>query len=253
MARTLGQVAGVMMAIRKKDGDVGKELQKRIQAEALTTGLSKVFTPKTESSNEVENAALHARHPDKYKPVAVKAEDALREMMKYAVPAMDVAASVDRANQSANASIIIAGKPLVEDVPVSHLLWMVDYLGEWRKATSLLPVLNPTKNWTPLENGTFESDPEVTASNEKDLVPIVLHEGNDKHPPQVQLVQKDMIYVGKYTARDLSGAIPESRKKELLDRCDLVITAVKDAIARANQTPAPEIREGEIILGFLLA
>ena len=73
-----------------------------------------------------------------------------------------------------------------------------------------------------------------------------------KHPPQVQAIEK-RIQVGHYTTTSLSGAIKESRKRELLERSDTLINAVKDAIARANQTPATEITEGETLFGFLFA
>lgn len=253
MARTLGQVAGVMMHIRQKDGDAGKAIQKRIQAETLTTGMTKTFTPKSET-DEHESAMLRARHPDKYKAVALTVQAALGEVAGYAIPAMDITATADKTNQSASADIIINGKPLIKDVPVSHLLWLGGtYLGELRKFIALLPVLDPTKDWHPADGGIHETTPEVIAANDKDLVPVVLHEGNDKHAPNVQLVQKDQVYAGKYTSKSLSGAIYESRKKELLDRMDLLIAAAKDAAARANQVPATEVSEGEIIFGFLLA
>jgi hypothetical protein len=252
--RTLGQVAGVMMHVRQKDGDAGKMIQKRIQSETLTTGLAKVFSPKSESGNEHEDAMLRARHPDKYKAVALTVEAALAEVAGYAIPAMDITATADRTNQSANADVIIDGKPLIGNVPVSHLLWLGGtYLGELRKFISLLPVLDPTKQWVPGDGGIYESTPEVIAANDKELVPVVLHEGTDKHPPQVQLVQKDQVYVGKYVSKSLSGAIYESRKKELLDRMDQLIAAVKDAAARANQAPVTEVSEGEAIFRFLLA
>lgn len=252
--RTLGQVAGVMMHIRQKDNDAGKGIQKRIQSETLTTGLTKVFTPKSESLDEHENAMLKARHPDKYKAVALTVMSALEEVAEYAIPAMDVTATADKANQSASADIIINGKILVPAVPVSHLLWLGGtYLGELKKFLSLLPVLDPTKEWHPADGGIYESTPEVIAANDKELVPVVLHEGTDRHPPQVQLVQKDQVYVGRYVSKSLSGAIYESRKKELLDRMDLLIAAVKDAAARANQAPATEVSEGKAIFGFLLA
>lgn len=253
-ARTLGQVAGVMMHIRQQDGDAGKVLQKKVQSEALTTGMTKVFTPKSETADEHESAMLKARHPDKYKAVALTVKTALEEAAGYAIQALDVTATADKANQSASADVIVGGEVLIPGVPVSHLLWLGGtYLGELRKFIALLPVLDPTKEWHPADGGIYETTPEVIAANDKELVPITLHDGNDKHPPQVQLVQKDQVYVGKYTSKSLSGAIRESRKKELLDRMDTLIAAVKDAAARANQTPVTEVSEGEAIFGFLLA
>ena len=92
MARTLGQVAGVMMPIRQKDGDVGKDLQKRIQSEALTTGLKKIYTPVQDPDEEGARGVLTVRQPNSFKPVALTVQAALEEVVKYAIPALDITA-----------------------------------------------------------------------------------------------------------------------------------------------------------------
>jgi hypothetical protein len=251
MSRTLSQVIGVLTAVRQKDNDMGTELKKKVQSETLTTGLSKVYTPDADPDEEGARGILTARQPNSYKAVAVRVEDALKEAMEYSVPAMDAVATNDKTNQVASADIVVNGTPLARDVPISHLLWLEKYLGEWRKFIALLPTLDPTKNWT-LDDGVYKSDTVKQGSFVKEVVPLVLHPGTDKHPPQVQAIEKS-VHVGEYANTSLSGAVYDSRKKELLDRADLLIRAVKDAAARANQTLAIEVREGEAILGFLLA
>jgi hypothetical protein len=246
--RTLGQVAGVMMHIRQKDGDAGKDLQKRVQSEALTTGMTKVYKP------DDENAPSTAREPDRHKAVAVKVEEVLREAALCGIPALDITATADRTNQVANADIIVEGKILVPAVPVSHLLWLGGYLGEWKKFVSLLPVLDPTKNWTPDEGrGIHKGDEEETVRFTKEVVSLLGIAPTDKHPGQWQPIQKE-TRVGKYVSIVLSGAVTEARKKHLIAQADILITAVKDAAARANLTPATEeTSEGTAIFGFLLA
>ena len=251
MARTriLAQVVGVETAARQKDNDTGKDLLKRVQSEALTTGHNKVFTPLQDPE---ESGTLTVHEPNSFKPVALTVPDSLKEAMTHAIPALDIVATKDKTNQSANADVLIDGSPLLTGVPVSHLLWLEKYLTEWRKFISVLPVLNPTKKWNPGDSGIYVSDPEETGSFTKEIVPLVLHPGTDKHPPQVQAIEK-RIQVGHYTTTSLSGAIKESRKRELLERSDTLINAVKDAIARANQTAATEVTEGETLFGFLFA
>jgi hypothetical protein len=252
-ARTLAQVVGVETAARQRDNDTGVEYSKKVQSEALTTGHNHVYTPVEDPDEAGARGILTVKQPNSYKPVALTVPAALAEMKRHAVSAMDVVATKDATNQHANADIIINGEVLVPQVPVSHLLWLEKYFGEWRKkAISVLPVLNPTKNWNPKDDGIFESDVVVTGSFTKEIVPLELHKGTDKHPPQVQAIEKP-VHVGDYAKADLSGAIRDTRKRELLDRCDLLIAAIKDAIARANQTPATEVTEGEDIFRFLLA
>lgn len=246
--RTLGQVAGVMMHIRQRDGNAGKDLQKRVQSEALITGMTKVYKP------DDENAPSTAREPDKHKAVAVKVEEALREAARHGIPALDVTATADRTNQVANADIIVDGEILVPAVPVSHLLWLGGtYLGEWKKFVELLPVLDPTKNWTPDEGrGIHKGDEEETVRFTKEVVSLLGIAPTDKHPGQWQPIQKE-TRVGKYVSTVLSGAVTEARKKHLIEQADILIAAVKDAAARANQAPATEVSEGEAVFGFLLA
>jgi len=250
--RILGQVIGIETMARQKDNDFAVEMRKRLASDALTTGHNHVYFPLQDPDEEGARGVLTVRQPNSYKAVALTAEDALKESMRLSVAALDVVATKDRTNQHANADVIVNKSVLIGGAPVSHLLWLEKYLGEWRKSVSLVPVLNPTKKWNLRDGGIYETDPEDTQSFTKEVVPLVLHPGTDKHAPQVQPIEKS-VHVGHYTKTALSGAIYESRKKELLDRFDLVIAAVKDAIARANQAAVTEVKEGEDLMRFLLA
>jgi hypothetical protein len=251
--RTLAQVVGVETAAREKDNNTGVETQKRLKSEPLTSGHNHVYFPLQDPDQEGAKGTLTAPQPNSYKPVAVTVEAALKEMMRQAIPAIDTVATKDATNQGANADVIVNEYVLLPKVPVSHLLWLEKYLGEWRKKSiSILPVLDPTKDWTLRDSGIYESAPADTQIFTREVVPLILHPGNDKHAPQVQPLEKQ-VHVGHYTKSSLSGAVYESRKQELLDRFDLVISAVKDAIARANQTTAVEVSEGVTLMSFLLA
>ena len=251
--RTLSQVVGTLTSIRQKDNDAGAKLKKEVQNEDLTSGLIKTHTPLEDMDPDTARRMLVNVQPDVYKAVALTIPDALRQAMEYAIPAIDAVATNDATNQHANASVLLPdGTELLKDVPVSHLLWLEKYLAEWRKFISVLPVLNPTKRWTLGDSGIYRSDPEERGSTAKRVVPLVLHPGTDKHAPNVQPIE-DTLPTGHYTSIALSGAIYPSRKRELLDRFDMVINAVRDAASRANQAPAVEKREGEELLKFLLA
>lgn len=245
-ARTLGQVIGVEKLTRQKDNLVGAELKKKVQSEPLIKGLTKVYFP------DDENAPSTAREPDQYKAVAVTAENALAEAAKYSAAALDVVATKDAANQHARADIVVNGETLVPDVPVSHLLFLENYIGEWKGFLAALPVLDPTRHWT-ISNGTgvHRADTEETVRFTKEVVPLVLHPGTPQHPPQVQAINKD-TRVGRYETTILSGAVDEKRKKHLLDNADTLLAAIKDAIAVANRTTVAEKEEGTVLLDFLL-
>ena len=253
MARTLSQVISNLTALRSSDNEQGALLKKQVQNEDLTTGLDKTHTPLPDMDDDTYHRMLVNLQPDVHKAVALTVSDALRKAMEYAVPAVDAVATNDATNQHANASVILPdGTELLKNAPVSHLLWLEKYLTEWRKFISVLPVLDPTKSWTAKDSDIYESTPEVRGSTARKVIPLLLHPGTDKHAPQVQPLE-DTIATGHYTTVALSGAVYPSRKRELLDRFDMVIAATRDAAARANHTPAVEVKEGELLLKFLLA
>jgi hypothetical protein len=247
-ARTLGQVIGVEKHLRQADNDAGKVIKKNIQSETLTTGLTKVYIP------DDPEAPPTAREPDQYKMVAVKVEEAFREAMKYAVPAMDITATKDRTNQVANADIILPdGTSLLKNVPISHLLWLEHYLGDWKGFFSVTPTLDPAKNWTFDEGmGIHKGSVVEQVRFAKEMAVLPLTPTTKEHPGTGQPYTKE-TRTGKYDNTALSGAVTERRRKDLIAKADLLLAAVKDAIARANQTTAVEVSEGEILLGFLLA
>jgi hypothetical protein len=253
-ARTLSQVVGTLTSIRQRDNDTGTELKKKIQNEDLTTGLNKTHTPLPDMDEDTAHRMLVNVQPDVYKAVALTVPAALKQAMEYAIPAIDAVATNDKTNQHANADVILPdGAILLKDAPVSHLLWLEKYLTEWRKFISVLPVLDPTKEWTPGDSNIYsQAHPEIRGSTAKKALVLPLHPGTDRHPPQAQVIE-DTVATGHYTTIALSGAIYPSRKRELLDRFDMVINAVKDAAARANHTPAVEVKEGEELLKFLLS
>lgn len=247
-ARILGQVIGVERHLRAKDNEMGTDLQKRVQVTQLVTGLEKIYTP-----DQVDAPPEHI-FPDESKEVSLTVEEALREAIRYATPAMNIVATKDRTNQRASADIIIRGSTLVHDVPVSHLLWLENYLGEWRKFVAVLPVMDRAKRWIPVDgsNGLYTAEGETAGKYVEETVPLVLHPGNDRHAPNaVPLTKK--VHVGTFRTTHFTGAITEDRKRQLLDRADELIAAVKDATARANRTTAVEdVTEGGALFGYLL-
>jgi hypothetical protein len=245
-AKTLGQVIAVERTLRQTDNDQGARIKRELAKEALTLGAVKEYTP------DDDNAPASERVPTQYAEVQHKVEDDLALAMRYAIPAIDAAATKDTTNTVAKADVFIDGQPLLMQVPISHLLWLEHYLAEWRGFLHTLPVLAATKQWTwDRDSQIFRARPEITARNLKTTEPLVLHPGTDKHPPQVTTVNKE-THVGTYTNTVLSGAIPAARKRDLIDRCNALEVAVKDAVARANRTPVTEVNEGETILGFIL-
>jgi hypothetical protein len=247
MASTLSQVIGVEKHLRKKDNEVGSDLKKKVQVPSLVTGRVKTFAP---LSDDIPPGQYG---PEEYQEVALTVHDALTRAAKYSAAALDIVAVKDKTNQRANADVILSGTAVLKDVPVSHLLFLEDYFIEWRSFLAVLPVLDPSRKWTEDagRQGLYHSTPEISHRNLPDKVPVVLYAHTEKHPAQVQLVDKQ-VHVGNFTTVIQSGAVTADRKQHLLDNADSIIAAVKDAISRANRTPAEEVSEGDILMSLLL-
>ncbi len=246
MARTLAQLIMTERTVRKIDNDRGSEIRNALAKETSTLGQVKQYKPDNEPQNPNEIV------PPVVTVVQHRVEDDLDTAMRYAVAAMDATATKDTANCHAAADLVVDDTVLVPKVPISHLLWLEGYLQEWQAFLAMLPVLSPAREWTYDANARHHrSVPEEQVKTSKETVPLVLHPGNDKHPPQAERLIQD-VRIGKTVTTVLSGAISAQRKTELLDRMSAVLLGVKDAIARANRTEVAEVAEGQAILGYIL-
>jgi hypothetical protein len=246
-ARTLGQVIAVERATRQQDNNIGAELLKLLPKEEHFKGLRMTYRHFDEA--EAERNAV----PDEYQAVHLRVEDVLDEIAEYSSAALDITATKDRTNCDARADIIIDGVVIVPEVPISHLLFLQDYFTEWGKTVKAVPVLNPARNWTPVngEPGLFAAEPEKVTRKLKNEEALELYPATKEHPAQVKTTIRETP-VGEKTTTMLSGAVTSQRKKELLTNLHKLLLAVKDAIARANRAPVTEISEGEDLMKFLL-
>lgn len=248
--RTLGQVIAVERTLRKEDNDKGAAILNGL-TESRTLGEVKEFFWDQETPSPEDIAKMTAFTTPQHKKVQARVEEGLQEMRRHSVAAMNVVATKDRTNTIAAADVMIGDTLLLAKVPVSHLLWLEGYITEWRASLAKLPTLSPLHTWN-FDDGLFKADGGEIPRTSKEIVPLVLHPGTDKHPPQATTVTRD-LRVGRVVSTLHSGAIRNTRKRELLDRCDVMLVAIKDAIARANRTIAVEVRdEGDAVLDFIL-
>lgn len=243
--KTLGQLVAVERATRQLDNEYGSKIKHGLK-DASVTGQVKTYRPFNETPTEAE------RLPAQFVEVQKKVEDALDEARKYSVPAMDIVASKDTTNTRAKADVIVAGRVLIPEVPVSHLLWLEKYLNEWRGFLAVLPTLKPDRHWERDSTDTrlSRARTEETVRTKKEVRGVILAPATDKHPAQAQAVQED-VPIGVYETTVLSGAVTETRKKELLDNLNKVQLAVKEAIAVANRTAASDVHEGNKVFEFI--
>jgi hypothetical protein len=140
----------------------------------------------------------------------------------------------DTGNQSAKADIIVDGKPLLKDVPVTTLLYLDKQLNDVETFISKLPVPDPAEEWATDPNTSLLKG-RLTESmrTSKEPTVIVKYEATKEHPAQTEIFTKD-IPVGTWSQIQYSGALQTSRKEDLLAKIRKLQVAVKIAREQAN-------------------
>lgn len=249
MPRSLAQVIGVERRTKQRYNDYWKLARQRL-TQALVTGQIKEYKPDAEESTLAESAKGSVTT----QVVQAFVIPELANVRRYGEEAFDVVATKDATNMLAKADLVVDGEVMVAGIGISHLLWLEDALNELHGFLQHLPVLSTAKAWNLDESDSnlWKSDAEVVPRTAKKTVALVLHPGTDKHAPQA-IPNVEDVRTGLVYTTVLSGAIKEDKRRELTDRCDKLIKAVRDAIAKANHTEAVEVTgEGFAIMQYIL-
>jgi len=193
--------------------------------------------------------------PSEHQVVQVDAEDVVQEIKRRLGRLFNLAATKESTNVISFADVIVDGETLLEQVPVTYLLFLERELGNLRHIVADLPTLDPSVRWQQDGQGVWATEPYEQVRTRK-----VLKNHNIWVPPspeyaqpaQVQTFTEDVI-AGYWTVRRFSGALQPTRVRGILDKIDKVARAVRFARERANQTEVIDQRFGEDVLDYILA
>ncbi len=215
----------------------------------LFNGFRKTYTPLDEENGE--------KFPDEGERLQHNTEDVLAALVPTMAKAIDTQTAVDATNAATTATLVVRpGTPeeiVVEHIPVVTLLWLEKQLDNLRAIVEAAPELNPTKEWIFSPNdGNYTTMPRTSIKTKKVPTPIVLYPATDRHPAQVHVDNQD-VTVGHWSTVDVSGAMPHTRKRELLAR----IAEMRDSVKKARETAnanaeAVDISYGTDLLQYLL-
>jgi hypothetical protein len=238
----LSQVIAIEKQVKSRTNGEGAELHKANQKADLFTGLSRAYEKKDEEGEDL---------PGEQKIVQMRAGDNLAAFSTLWVELVDVVATKDWGNCSAKADLVVNGQTLVQAMPVTHLIWLEKQLDDLRTFIEKLPVLDPSRTWRhdPSSN-LYVTDPVKTARSKDVPRVLVKAEATDKHPAQTEVVKENVI-VGYWSSVSQSGALPESRRRYLLDRINDLRKAVKQAREEANSIKVEEVSVGAKIAAWL--
>lgn len=237
------QIIAIEKGVKNRSKSSLTELYKAVQKPTLFAGKVKRFEKTDDDSPDI---------PDDNVKVQMIAADVIDKAALFLTEFFDVTATKDWGNCKARADIVVDGKAILEDVPVTYLLFLEKELSDLHTFVGAIPTLDTSYDWSKDANSKLhKSAPVKTQRTAKVETPIVLYDATDKHPAQTQLITKDVV-VGYWNTVEMSGALPIPDKEEFLKRIEKLQVAVKSAREKGNSTEVDKIEAGAKILGYIL-
>lgn len=214
-----------------------------LQKSQLFGGLSRTYRPKDEDGEMM---------PPESTKVQLRAEEILADAAKAFTGLFDLVLTKDQANQFAKAPIVVDDVVIVDNVPVSTLLFLEKQLGDIMTMIGKIPVLDPAETWHyDAAADCWRAEDVQTVRTKKIPRNHVVSPATDKHPAQVTVYNEDVV-AGYWTKATFSGAMPASRVHELSERVTKLRDAVKYAREEANSIEIRQAAMGEQIFAYLL-
>ena len=189
------------------------------------TGLNRTYTPLIEGGEEF---------PPEQKQVQLRVRDALKEVQEKMSNFFNVVATQEYSNCSAKANVVVNGKTIIPDVPVSVLLFLEKQLTDLSTFISNIPTLPTDQIWR-FDDGKNCYVTEVVQSVKTQKVPTVLVKfaPTEHQPGQADIINVDKT-IGHWSSVHMSGAMPEKERDDMLERVEQLQKAVVMAREEAN-------------------
>lgn len=242
MTAKLNQVLAIEKGVKSKAHSVLTQIHHRLQKPGLLMGQARTYAPLDEEG---------MTFPPESQRVQLRVSDAFQDARSALRELFDVTAQKDFANCSARADVVVDGKTVVAQAPVTFLLFLEKQLTDVRTLITKTPTLDSDVEWSYDDNkGLYRSEATETTKTKKVQKPVVLYPATPEHPAQTQLVTEDVV-IGKWTTVRHSGALPMDQKAQMLLRVNKLLDAVKFARESANSAEAPRQSVGDSVLGFV--
>jgi hypothetical protein len=240
----LNQIVAVVNGKKTEAQKAITEVHRKSSAVDLFSGLTRIYRPLDEDGERMPNEVKH---------IQFTADQALKECADILTNLFDVVATQDYNNGDARADVIVDGEIILDQVPVTYLLFLEKQLVDVGTFIAKLPTLDSGESWMKDANtGHYVSDSYETMRNRKVLQHKVLYEATKEHPAQVEKWTED-VPVGKYINTKYSGAISPTDKKKLQDKLRKLQDAVKFSREEANNTTVTDIRVGDKVFSYLFS
>lgn len=191
--------------------------------------------------------------PSERKSLSVRVPDVIAQTKEILRKSFDIVAVRDWANCGARSDVTLPdGTVILKNAPAPYLLWLEKQLADLHTFVCGLPTLPADMEWEwDANQNCYKNRYEVrTAKTEKVQEPLVLYPATPEHPAQTQMITRDVI-AGYWTTTTYSGALPLPKVKELKERAETLLQAVKVARERANQAECEDLKVGAPLLNYI--
>lgn len=238
----LNQIIAIEKSAKNAAAHVLTKAYQNVQKAAPLSGISRTYQPLNDEGERLPSESTRVQISAA--TIAADVKDVLARMF-------DVVATKDNTNRFAVADVVVDGKTILTDAPVTFLLYLEKQLTDLRTFISKLPTLDPSEEWSWDDNALcYVSAPVQTVRSKKVPRNHVLAEATDRHPAQVQVWHED-VSVGTWTTVKRSGALPAREVAQALQRVEALQVAVKQAREAANQTDVSDKLVGKAITDFV--
>jgi len=182
------------------------------------------------------------------------------EKLDYAWGAITDGINLTLQKEETNASGLAKARLEVDgtdfgEFSATSLLALETKLKKIREMYLAIPTLDPSHRWDPDHTadreGVFLTPAETAIRSTQVPTPITLSEGDEHHPPQVQ-IHNINVQQGAFTTVLRSARLSPAQKAKYLKKVDMLITGVKMARAKANQAEVVDVGNiGQDILSFI--
>jgi len=240
----LNQIVAIVKGVKGDTNGAFTKIYHQLQKKEPFHGQVRTYRPRDDDGEQL---------PGEGNKVQLRAEHLLNDAAQYLTRLFDVVATQEHTNTVAFADVVVGGKVLLEKVPVATLLFLEKQLTDVRTVVSRLPVLDPAEEWHYDTNADAWATKSTSTTRSK-KVPRTLEKSKatDKHPAQVDVWMEDTV-VGDWTTVKFSGAVPQARVTQLLERIEVLRQAVKFARETANSVEVIDRNIGNKIFGYLFA
>lgn len=243
--RRLYQVLANVNSVKSRESDEITRLHKLAQVRGLYDGQVRSYQPVNDDEAE--------RLPDEATRVQQNGTALLAEARASFARLLDAEAMRDYTNLStqARADIVIDGTTVLQNVPAIYCLALEKQLTDLRTFVAKLPTLDPAFDWDFDPNADIYRTKQVqTTRTKKVLRNHVKSEATEKHPAQVEVFTED-VKVGTWNTVKQSAAFPASRVREMVERIDRTIQAVRVAREEANGAEVVEANIGNPLMVWI--